>query len=187
MSSILRLQNAPFSFPYDCWADVIKYLAFPDILSICTTRRSLYATAEPFLYHKVDLSWNTDKLPATSAAATSNYLYKAKFGIFSAPCQPAFAISSTTMGYLISNVDWDKQSSCFKGVVGQTVGVVQDVQFYNAEDWAQALQGNFFAFAAIFISQLSGLRSLHLDYSFVWMGGYPGQMMMSRAQTRRYN
>lgn len=51
-----------FLLPHDCWVDVIEYLAFPDILSMSTTCKSLHATAEPFFCREVTLNWNTDKL-----------------------------------------------------------------------------------------------------------------------------
>lgn len=168
-----------FLLPYDCWADVIKYLAFPDILSICTTCKSLNATAELFLYQKLDVGWNTDKLPLQQVLQLLRTIF-AKPELASSVHHVSLLSSSAVLPWanLTSNVNWDKQASCFEDVMGQAVGVAQDAQFHNAEDWVQALrEGNFFAFTAIFISQLSGLRSLHLDYSFVWMGGYPGQMM----------
>lgn len=168
-----------FLLPYDCWVDVIEYLTFPDILSICTTCKSLYVTAEPFLYREVNLNWNTEKLPLRQVLQLLRTIF-ARPELVSSVHHVSLLSSSAILPWadLTSNVNWDKQSSYFKDVMGQTVGVIQGAQFHNAENWARALQGgNFFAFAAVFVSQLLGLGSLRLDYSFVWMGGYPGQMV----------
>lgn len=174
------IAKCPFSLLlYDCWANVIKYLASPDILSLSKTSKSLHATTEPFIYQKVDLGWNTAKLPLQQLLCLLRTFF-AKPELASSVHHVSLLSSPAVLPWanLTSNVNWDEKSPCFKDVIRQADGVVHDAGFYNAEDWAQAFQeGNFFAFTAIFISQIPGLRSLHLDYSFVWMGGYPGQMI----------
>ena len=77
-------------------------------------------------------------------------------------------------------MDWDQESrlSCFASVVERSVEIVQYIQVPEQEEWIAALQGgNFYAFVAIFISQIPNIKTLRLDYYFVWMQGYPGRMM----------
>ncbi|THC91499.1 hypothetical protein EYZ11_009030 [Aspergillus tanneri] len=56
--------------------------------------------------------------------------------------------------------------------------LVKYAKFPDALKWNEALEnGNPYAFVAILLSQLHNLRSLRLDYSFVWKSGFPGLMM----------
>lgn len=76
------------------------------------------------------------------------------------------------------DTNWDQESSCFMDVTTRAVEIIRQAGFFDAEEWIQSLQGgNFFALTSVLISHLPGIRSLRLDYSFVWMDGYPGRIM----------
>lgn len=76
------------------------------------------------------------------------------------------------------DVDWAKERPFFEDVVQKGVDIVHRTQLPVADEWVQALNdGDAYAFVAILLSQFSNIRSLQLDYSFVWMGGYPGWMV----------
>lgn len=79
-----------------------------------------------------------------------------------------------------SDMDWDQESesSCYASVMEMSVGIVQRAQVPEQEEWIAALRGeNVYAFVAIFISQVSNIKSLRLDYAFVWLQGYSRRMM----------
>lgn len=56
--------------------------------------------------------------------------------------------------------------------------IVDEAKFPNAEIWNKALQdGDPYAFATVLISRIRNIMALQLDYSFVWMSGFPGLML----------
>lgn len=66
----------------------------------------------------------------------------------------------------------------FGPVVEMAVDIVQRAGLSPVEEWVAALRkGNFYAFVAVLISRVPNLRSLSLDYTFLYMGGYPGRMI----------
>jgi len=75
-------------------------------------------------------------------------------------------------------MDWSAKQLEYSDVVEQAQAIVNKAKFPNAEKWNKALQdGNPYAFVTIILSQLHKLKSLQLDYSFVWMLGLPGLML----------
>lgn len=73
---------------------------------------------------------------------------------------------------------WNQNLERFGDVVEQSQLIVEQAQFPGASKWNQALQkGNSYAYVTILVSQLHNLKSLRLDYSFVWKSGFPGLMM----------
>lgn len=76
------------------------------------------------------------------------------------------------------DIDWREEAPSFQDVTEKAISVIQRARFTDAEEWADVLKkGNFFAFAAILISQLANINTLHLDFCFVWLDGFPGRMM----------
>jgi hypothetical protein len=74
--------------------------------------------------------------------------------------------------------DWNLLSSLFQNEVNTAKDIVNKAQFPSPEKWIHALEnGDPYAFVAILLSQLHNLRSLELDYTFVWQSGFPGLMM----------
>lgn len=76
------------------------------------------------------------------------------------------------------NVDWTQERPLFEDVVQKGTDIIHRAQFPDADEWTQALyNGNTYVYVAVLLSQLPGIKSLQLDYSFVWIGGYPGRMV----------
>lgn len=70
-------------------------------------------------------------------------------------------------------------------MVQKGTGIIQKAQFPDADEWTQALyNGDAYAYVAILLSQFPGIKTLRLDYSFVWMGGYPGRIAKHYLLTR---
>lgn len=62
--------------------------------------------------------------------------------------------------------------------MGYAISIVEQAGFPSSAKWIEALQnGVVYAYVAILLSKLSNLRSLRLDYSFVWQSGFPGLML----------
>lgn len=58
------------------------------------------------------------------------------------------------------------------------VHVVELARFPSPSKWTDALKdGDPYAYGAILLSQLPNLRTLRLDYSFIWQSGFPGLML----------
>ncbi|ODM14830.1 hypothetical protein SI65_09824 [Aspergillus cristatus] len=90
------------------------------------------------------------------------------------------SLLSSTLSWICPtrNIIWRRESARFKDVVDKATYIIQCAQFDDAEDWKEALEGaDLYAFAAVFIAQLPNIKSLCLDYSFVWLGGYPERMV----------
>lgn len=63
-------------------------------------------------------------------------------------------------------------------MIGYAQGVVNEARFPVAVAWTRAIElGDPYALVTVLISQFGGLKSLRLDYSFVWIRGYPGIMV----------
>ena len=170
---------SPFSLlPQDCWSIIQKYLSSRDISSVSRTCQSLRASTEYLIYR--DIVWNwTSVLPLRR-------LLHLLWTILRRPdltslVEHVSLLSGTSWACVKEcDMDWDQESrlSCFASVVERSVEIVQYTQVPEQEEWIAALQdGNFYAFVAIFISQIRNIKTLRLDYSFVWMQGYPGRMM----------
>lgn len=74
----------------------------------------------------------------------------------------------------------DSRAVTFEDVVRKRTDIIHKVHFPDAEadEWIQALNNrDAYAYVAVLLSQLSDIETLQLDYSFVWMGGYPGRMV----------
>lgn len=73
------------------------------------------------------------------------------------------------------NADWSQKKADYTDVIQRAQAIVDKAEFLDASSWHQALaDGDAYAFATILLSQLHNLRSLRLDYTFVWRSGYPG-------------
>lgn len=74
--------------------------------------------------------------------------------------------------------DPNEELDQFQDVLRQAQAIVEDNDFPDPNIWLQALQnGDPYALVSIFLSQLHNLRSLKLDYTFIWQGGLPGVML----------
>lgn len=169
--------NGPFTIlPQDCWVDIVQYHSFEDLLSLSTTCKDLRASTEHFLYRQI--SWRFGKtLPLQRLLRLLRTILD----------RPDLASSIQLLSLLSfkskwitpqQDIDWRKEAPSFEDVTEKAIGVIKRARFTDTEEWASALKkGNFFAFAAILISQLANIKTLHLDFCFVWLDGFPGRMM----------
>lgn len=74
--------------------------------------------------------------------------------------------------------DWNQLSSLFQNEVMVAKDIITKAQFPSLDNWIYALEnGDPYAFVAVLLSQLHNLKSLQLDYTFVWQSGFTGLMM----------
>jgi hypothetical protein len=72
----------------------------------------------------------------------------------------------------------DIKSSTCQTVISAAKDIISNSHIPFPEKWIQAIEdGDIYAFVALLISQLHNLRTLRLDYTFVWHSGWPGIMM----------
>ena len=77
-------------------------------------------------------------------------------------------------------MDWTKERGAkeYTDVIKQSRAIVARAKFPDSGKWNRALQDcDPYALVAILLSQCHNLRSLQLDYSFVWKSGFPGLML----------
>lgn len=169
-------QWAFHSPPASCWVNIIQYHSFEDLLSLSTTCKDLRASTEHFLYRQI--SWRFgETLPLRRLLRLLRTILN----------RPDLASSIRLLSLLSfkskwitpqQDIDWREEVPSFQDVTEKAINVIKRAKFTDAEEWDIALKrGNFFAFAAILISQLANIKTLHLDFCFVWLDGFPGRMM----------
>ncbi|ODM18875.1 hypothetical protein SI65_05492 [Aspergillus cristatus] len=78
-------------------------------------------------------------------------------------------------------MDWNREAHLFADVVSAARRIIYLARFPPEEEseWVEFLEkGTFCVFIAVLVSQLHNVKTLRLDYSFIWFGGYPGRMVM---------
>ena len=71
-----------------------------------------------------------------------------------------------------------KSSAYFRKVAKMAKKLVSTAQFPSSRDWLVGIEdGDPYALVALFLSQLGNLRTLRLDFTFVWQSGWPGRML----------
>lgn len=162
-----------------------------------TTCKDLYTLAVPFLYRKINWDWMIPPLrrvlrflrtivnrPDLAASVR-------KVCIRSSACPWTKRKALTSLRFRgwgsnwegpweapQHNVEWAQERPLFEDVVQKGTDIVHRAQFPDADEWTQALyNGNAYVYVAVLLSQLPGIETLQLDYSFVWIGGYPGRMV----------
>lgn len=178
MTTTSSMDNQMWSMPQDCWSIIIKHLSSRDLASVSKTCRSLQASTEYLVYRNISWNW-TSELPLRRLLQLLRTILE----------RPDLALLVENVS-LLSGTSWVLAETCdidwtlevnrseFARVVEQSIEIVRSAQLPEQEEWITVLQsGNFYAFVAIFISRVSNIKSLRLDYTFVWMQGYPGRMM----------
>ena len=169
--------------PQDCWALIIDYLSFDDLLSLSTTCKALHASTEHLLYREISWSWKALPLrrllcllrtilgrPDLASSVRHLSLLPAK-SKWPNPYKTGWVDPGQDM-------NWSEESSDFQDVTEKAVAIIKKAEFPDAEEWIDALHnGSFHALGAVLISQLPNIVSLRLDFSFVWKGGFPGRMV----------
>lgn len=183
-----------FSFlPQDCWVIILRYLSFNDLLSVAATCKALRGSSEPLLYCEINWDWVTPPLRrilqllrtiisrpdlAPSVRCVSLLSSICPWS----QCEPGRHLRGWNLDWEgpwtapQHDINWVKERPLFEDVIQKGVDIIHRAQFPDTEEWIQALNGgNAYATVAILLSQLPKLKALRLDYSFVWMGGYPGR------------
>ncbi|KAJ5997661.1 hypothetical protein N7522_009321 [Penicillium canescens] len=162
----------------------IEKLVSSDSASVGAASRVLQISSEESLYRQVDLDWTRPPLKRVLSlfhvirrrpdlAARIRHVRM----ISSRLEYPASMVLDDWKPPLIDG-NWEQLSTTFQDEVHAAKDIVARAQFPSPEKWIQALElGDPYAFVAILLSQLHNLRSLRLDYTFVWQSGFPGLMM----------
>ncbi|OGM41706.1 F-box domain protein [Aspergillus bombycis] len=167
----------PFTqLPTDCLISILDQLSSKDSLAVSTTCKDVRASATPFAYRDVTLDWSNRPL---------RRLLQLLRLIFNDPDIASYihhvSLVSSEPGTWEETppaLDWETECHNFRDVINQSIDIIQRAGFSDLDDWHAVLKsGNTYCYAAILLSQLPNLKSLRLDYSFVWQDGYPGTML----------
>lgn len=164
--------------PQDCWEEILEYLPLDDRSRVLKTCRALRASAEPSLYRRITIDWDTPRL-RTPLQLLRTFFARPELAYFVHHVaffrQYIINCEWNEWGQLS---DWPREQIVFIDVVDKTIDTIQRAQFPDADEWIQAVyEGDPHIFWTLCISKLHNLRTLRLDYSFVWQGGYPGRMV----------
>lgn len=72
----------------DCWADIVQYHSFEDLLSLATTCKDLRASTEHFSLSADFLEIRGNSSPATALASSSDHPRQTRSGIFDTALEP---------------------------------------------------------------------------------------------------
>ncbi|PKY06973.1 hypothetical protein P168DRAFT_301990 [Aspergillus campestris IBT 28561] len=169
------------ALPYDCWKAIAEHLPQDDLPSLSLVSKDIRSTVEPLLYRKISWPWDEPVPTRRILRLLRTIMHRPELasqvyhlGLVST--QEVFSSEPWTPPE--SDIDWDTEQAEYRDVVRLAQGLVDDALFPDAGKWKQALQeGDPHAFASILLSRLHNLRSLRLDYMFVWMSGFPGLML----------
>ncbi|KAA8642703.1 uncharacterized protein ATNIH1004_009455 [Aspergillus tanneri] len=172
--------NQLTKLPSDCWICVLDCLSVVELRQIALVSRGLSITVEPMLYRTI--SWNWDPVPIRPLLQLLQSILRhprRAFHVQHVRLMSNTLLDSATPWTAPSlNLNCIEEIANFPFVLQRTQAIIQEASFPDQHRWSQALQeGNPYALVAILLSQLHKLRSLHLDYSFVWLYGFPGLML----------
>ncbi|KGO71947.1 hypothetical protein PITC_026670 [Penicillium italicum] len=167
MEETLSTPNALGNLPQDCWVQILDLLSPSDIASIVATSRDLQISSQRSLYHRIDIDWT--RPPLKRVLTLFRDIYK----------RPDLAIYIHHVSMISSKLVYPEVGREDEWALPQIDGDWNQLSsLFQDEEWIHALEhGDPYAFVAILISQLHNLRSLQLDYSFVWETGFSGLMI----------
>ncbi|OJJ87027.1 F-box protein [Aspergillus glaucus CBS 516.65] len=172
------------SLPQDCWVLILEYLSFNDLLSVSTTCKALRASSEPLLYCEINWDWVTPplrrilRLLRTIISRPDLAPSVRCVSLLSSVCPWSQRESGRRLrGWDLDSegpwtapqhdVNWVEERPLFGDVIQKGVDIIHRAQFSDTEEWIQALNdGDAYATVAILLSQLPGIKTLYLDYSF---------------------
>lgn len=170
---------------------MLDFLPSKDIWSLLFVSKSSYALALPFLYRTISFEWNPIPIRRIILLCRAVFQYPDHASrIHHVEFVSHEKVDSLDPWEAASYVPLiNEQYLDMLEVIEQAQAIIHDANFPDADYWVYPLRdGNAYAFASVFLSQLHNLRSLRLDYSFVWQGGFPGLMLYhaisSSAETR---
>ncbi|KAJ5185873.1 hypothetical protein N7491_006257 [Penicillium cf. griseofulvum] len=176
--------NALNVLPKDCWVQILDQISPSDTAFVVATSRGLQVSSESSLYRQVDVDWTRPPLkrvlslfrviherPDLAALIHHVSMKSSKLVYPAADQEDEWELPQI-------DGDWSLLSSLFDDEVSAAKNIIIKAQFPSPEKWIYALEhGDPYAFVAVLLSQLHNLRSLQLDYTFVWQTGFPGLMM----------
>ncbi|KAE8360701.1 hypothetical protein BDV27DRAFT_37325 [Aspergillus caelatus] len=176
-----HMQNMFPSLPVDCWIAITDFLKPGDIVSVSAVCRDLHLSLRPLIYNRVSWEWETvpvERILQLLRTVLQNPKLALLIHHITIMSPPRNAILHDWNEANVKPNSTKDATVGFEEVVGLAQALVEKVEFPDASKWNEALgNGNAYAFIAILLSQLHSLRSLRLDYSFVWKLGFPGLMM----------
>ncbi|KAI9035712.1 uncharacterized protein KD926_002963 [Aspergillus affinis] len=168
-------RNRPLSqLPQDCLVSILDHLSLDDALSLSTSCNDLQASSTPFVLRDLRIDWTS---------RPRRLVLQLLQIIFKDPKSASYVqhVSMMASGYPWEDtdpVDWESDRRDFKDVPDQAIDLVRRAGVPNIDDWHLGIYGgNIYTLATVFLSQLSNIKSLRLDYSFVWWDGFPGIML----------
>ncbi|PLB47476.1 F-box domain protein [Aspergillus steynii IBT 23096] len=171
-----RKGKSPFAqLPRDCLGGILEHLALDDALSLSTSCNDLQASSVPFVLRDVSMDWTS---------RPRRQVLQLLQTIFKDPERASYVqhVSMMASGDPWDDTqpvgDWETERREFEDVLDQAMDLVRRAGVADADDWHLPIYGgNIYTLATVFLSQLPNLKSLRLDYSFVWWDGYPGIML----------
>ncbi|KAJ5359784.1 hypothetical protein N7517_008975 [Penicillium concentricum] len=172
------------TLPQDCWVQILDQISPSDTASVVATSRGLQVSSESSLYRQIAIDWVRPPLkrvltlfrviherPDLAAHIHHVSMISSKLVYPAADQEDEWEVPQI-------DGDWSHLSSLFQDEVNAAKDIITKAQFSSPNMWIHALEeGDPYAFVAVLLSQLHNLRSLQLDYTFVWQTGFPGLMM----------
>jgi hypothetical protein len=163
--------------PADILDMVLELLAQEDLLALCLTCKELRVFAEPLVYSHVQLIWANNKKTPLIVPLLRIIIRKPTLAdlIQSVHLSGSdFELSPTYHNHpnpLLQVTDMD---------VNSLVQCVQGMNVPYSQLWIEGLtSGNMAAFVALLLSQLSNLRSLHIEPNFTRKSHLVGMVFQS--------
>ena len=169
------------ALPYDCWKAIAEHLPQEDLPALSLVSKDIRSTVEPLLYQTISWPWD-EPIPTRRILRLLRTIMRrpelASHVHHLSLISTREVFSSESWTPPETDIDWDAEQTKYHDVVRLAQGLVDDARFPDTAKWKQALRnGDPHAFASILLSRLHNLRSLRLDYMFVWMSGFPGLML----------
>ncbi|KAJ5160586.1 uncharacterized protein N7482_007590 [Penicillium canariense] len=172
--------------PLECWLKVLEFLPQRDVSTVSRQCKELHASAEPILYRSIDWEWcgsSSSEPPFLSIVKLLRTVHErpeiaalvqnVSFVSYTRPQEPVYNQRAH-----IESTKCQKILRDYPTVRNFLLSIVRLANFPHQREWKGAVkEGNPHAYAAILISQMSCLRTLKLDCSFVWDHGWPGLMI----------
>ena len=163
---------------------ILDRLEQSDTASVAAASRGLRVTSEESLYSHVHLDWMSPPLERVLSLfyAIRNHPDLAAHiqHVSMLSSELRYPAEDPEEEWVPPDIDgdWSQLSSQYQDELNFAKEIITREQFPSPEKWTEALEnGDPYAFVAVLLSQLHNLRSLRLDYTFVWQSGFPGLMM----------
>ena len=166
--------------PQECWMRIFESLPAHDLWQCLFVSKYWNALATPYQYREISWTWHPipiQKLFLLIRTVLSHP--KRTYHIRHVHFLSDQKVDSTeSWEPPMCATDCTKDIVSFKDIMQWATGIIKHAKFPDAPIWIQELEdGNPYAYVSVLLSQLHNLRSLHLDYSFVWQSGFPGLML----------